>query len=438
MKKIVLFTVLLVSMTASAQKKGWTLEECVSYAKQNNLTLRKARLSQQSATEDRKQSKAALLPSLSASTNQAVGYEPFMENTDYGEGSVSKGYYMGTYGINGQWTIWNGGQNTNQLRSNKLAEEIASLDVKEMENAIHEEIAKLYVQILYTNEAVKVNKESLEASKKNEERGQQMVEVGSMSKAELAQLSAQRATDEYNVVESETNLTKYKVQLKQLLELSDDAFDIAFSTATDEQALATIPSLNDVYQQALLSRPEIKNAKLSAEQSELQVKIARAGYLPTVSLTGGVGTSTSSRSSNGWGEQMKTNFDMSAGIGVSIPIFDNRMNKTAVNKARIRHQQALMEKQEEIDDLYDIIEDYWLDANNNQQKFRAASASAKSEQESYNLLSEQFQLGMKNVVELMTGKATLLRAQQSMLQAKYLTILNMQLLRFYQGEEMNI
>ena len=168
------------------------------------------------------------------------------------------------------------------------------------------------------------------------------------------------------------------------------------------------------------------------------MKIARAGYLPTVSLTGGVGTSTSSRSSNGWGEQMKTNFDMSAGIGVSIPIFDNRMNKTAVNKARIRHQQALMEKQEEIDDLYDIIEDYWLDANNNQQKFRAASASAKSEQESYNLLSEQFQLGMKNVVELMTGKATLLRAQQSMLQAKYLTILNMQLLRFYQGEEMNI
>ena len=426
------------AMTASGQRK-WTLSDCINYAIENNLSLRHARLTQQAAQENTKQSKAELMPSLSASTNHNVGWEPFIDSeTSVGGGKIRKTYYSGSYGINGKWTIWNGGKNTTQLRSDRLAEEQALLDVMEQENSIQEQIAMLYVQILYTNEAIAVNKQSLETSKKNEERGQQMVEVGSMSKAELAELSAQRATDEYNVVESETNLAKYKVQLKQLLELTDNEFDIAMSTASDEQALAAIPSLASVYEQALLTRPEVKNAELEVKQADLQVKIAKAGYMPTVSLSAGVGTTTSTRNANGWGEQMKTGLSATAGVGVSVPIFDNRLTKTAVNKAKIQREQALLEQQNERDNLYDTIEDYWLDANSNQQKFRAAVANVESEQQSYNLLSEQFELGLKNIVELMTGKATLLRAQQNMLQAKYQTILCQQLLNFYQGKNMDI
>ena len=88
--------------------------------------------------------------------------------------------------------------------------------------------------------------------------------------------------------------------------------------------------------------------------------------------------------------------------------------------------------------LYSTIEGFWLDAQNNQQKFRSALTTVESEQASYNLLSEQFQLGLKNIVELMTGKDKLLQAQQNKLQSKYITILAMQLLKFYQGEEMKI
>ena len=404
----------MISLSMSAQEK-WTLRECIDYAMQNSITLKQAHLTKQTATETRKQSQAALFPSLSASSNQSFGYRPWqssgMATVSNGtvNSSVTKTYYNGTYGINASWTLWNGNQNHNQVKANKLSEEQAELKIEQSANSIQEQIAQLYVQILYMNEAIGVNRESLEASKKNEERGQEMVNVGKMSKADLAQLSAQRAMEEYNLVEAESNLANYKLQLKQLLEITgEQAFDVAMPTASDQQALASIPSVMNVYEQALTLRPEIKNTELALQASDVQLKIARAGYLPTLSMTGGVGTSTTSNNSNKWGEQMKTNFDASAGIGISIPIFDQRKARTAVNKAKIQHEQALLDQQDQQKKLYSTIEGFWLDAQTNQEKFRAASATVESEQQSYDLLQEQFNLGLKNIVELLNGKVSLL------------------------------
>ena len=432
MKKGIVILMAMASISAHAQKQ-WTLKDCIDYAMKNNITLKQAVLKKESATEDRKQSEAALLPSLTATTNQSLGYSPWMEGVN-----VKKGSYSGTYGINAQWTVWNGGQNRNTVKSNELAEQQAELSAQETANSIQERIAQLYVQILYMNEAIEVNRQSLEASKKNEERGKTMLEVGKMSKADLAQLTAQRATDEYNLVNAQSNLANYKLQLKQLLEITDPSFDIAMPTANDEQALAAIPAMQSVYEQALLTRPEVKSQELAITKSDIAIKSAKAGYLPTVNLTGGVGTSTSSRSDNGWGNQMKTNFDATVGVGVSIPLIDGRKNKTSVNKARIQREQALLSQQDVRKELYTTIEGFWLDAQSNQQKFRAAQVSVESEQQSYDLLSEQFQLGLKNIVELMNGKTNLLQAQQNKLQSKYTTILNIQLLKFYQGEEIEL
>ncbi len=432
MKKGIVILMAMASISAHAQKQ-WTLKDCIDYAMKNNITLKQAVLKKESATEDRKQSEAALLPSLTATTNQSLGYSPWMEGVN-----VKKGSYSGTYGINAQWTVWNGGQNRNTVKSNELAEQQAELSAQETANSIQERIAQLYVQILYMNEAIEVNRQSLEASKKNEERGKTMLEVGKMSKADLAQLTAQRATDEYNLVAAQSNLANYKLQLKQLLEITDPSFDIAMPTANDEQALAAIPAMQSVYEQALLTRPEVKSQELAITKSDIAIKSAKAGYMPTVNLTGGVGTSTSSRSDNGWGNQMKTNFDATVGVGVSIPLIDGRKNKTSVNKARIQREQALLSQQDVRKELYTTIEGFWLDAQSNQQKFRAAQVSVESEQQSYDLLSEQFQLGLKNIVELMNGKTNLLQAQQNKLQSKYTTILNIQLLKFYQGEEINL
>lgn len=445
MKRNLLTMLLLLLTCLMFGQKKWTLQECIDYAMLNNITLQQARLQKQTATETRKQSQAALLPSLSATTNQSVGYRPWLETgtTTVTNGTVnnkiSKTYYNGTYGINASWTVWNGNQNRNQVKLNKVAEEQANLDIAETANSIQERIAQIYVQILYMNEAIHVNEESLNTSKKNEQRGKEFVEVGRMSKADLAQLTAQRTTDEFNLVEAKSNLANYKLQLKQLLEITgEEDFDIAIPEASDEQALGEIPGLGSVYEKALAQRPEIQNAKLSLQSSDLQMKIAKAGHMPTFSLTGGVGTNTASMSSNEWGSQIKTNFDASIGASLNIPIFDNRKTKTAVNKAQIQREQALLDIQNEQKQLYSTIEGFWLDANTNQQKFKAAQSSVASEQASYDLLSEQFHVGLKNIVELMTGKDKLLKAQQNKLQSKYMTILNQQLLYFYQGETLKI
>ena len=432
MKKMIFMMAAFCCLSIHAQKK-WTLDECINYAMENNLTLKLSKLKQRSAQEDVMQSKAALFPTLSANTNQGVGYSPF-DNT-----AADKAYYNGSYGVNAQWTVWNGGQNTNTIKQNKLTEEQAGLSTDVTANSLQEQITKLYVQILYMSEAIEVNRQSLETSKKNEERGQQMVEVGKMSKADLAQLTAQRASSEYSIVESETQLAKYKLQLKQALDLdAGTVFDVAIPSTSDQQALADIPSLVSVFDAAMAQRPEIKNALLGIESSNLQMKIAKAGALPTVTVNGGLGTSTNSMSSLAWGTQMKNNFDLTASVAINVPIFDARRTKTSVNKARIAQEQAHINYDNEEHELYCTVEELWLDAINNQQKFRSALATVESEQESYNLLSEQFNLGLKNIVELLTGKDKLLTAQQNKLQSKYTTILSQQLLKFYQNGTIKI
>ncbi len=439
-KCFILSVVALFTVTLSAQTKLWTLQECLDYAMQHNITLQRAKLQLQSTKEDVSQSKAALLPSLNASTSHNLAYRPWQESgmATVTNGTVSTGIdkasYNGSYGLNAQWTVWNGNRNRNQVKLNQLAEEQAELEIQETANSIQEKIAQLYVQILYLTEAVKVNEESLKTSQKNEERGKEMVEVGKMSKADLAQLSAQRATDEYNIVNAEMQVRNYKMQLKQLLEIIDDSeFDIVVPATTDEQAQAEIPSLMSVYEQALATRPEIQSAEMAIKSSDVSLDIAKAGRMPTVSLSASAGTSTNSLANNGWGNQMKFNFNSGAGVSVNVPLVDQRQTKTNVNKARIQRENNMLALQDQQKQLYQTIENYWLDATTNQQRFRAALATVESEEQSYSLLQEKFNVGLTNIVELMSGKDRLLQAEQNRLQSKYMTILNLQMLKFYEG-----
>ena len=429
----------LLSLSTECAAKQWSLRDCIDYALANNIQLQKAKIKEYSALEDVKQSQAALLPSLNLSTSQNVNYTPWPQQgratvaDGYVQSSVDKVYYNGSYSLSGNWTVWNGNKNRNNVKLNKVAAEQARLDSATTANNVLEQIAQLYVQILYSNEAIAVTKESLKTSQTNEQRGKTMVEVGKMSKADLAQLTAQRAQDEYAIVEAESNLRNYKRQLKELLQItSDEEFDVAVPSTTDDMALEAVPALNDVYAASLEQRPEIKNAKLGIESSDLGIKVAKAGRMPTVSLNAGVMTSTPSMSDNAWGTQMKNNFSLGGGVTVSIPLFDNRQTKTAINKAKLQKQSYLLDLQDKQTTLYSTIENYWLQAVTNQNKFKAARVSTESAQASYELLSEQFKQGLKNTVELMTGKTNLLQAQQNELQSKYLAILNLNMLEFYQ------
>lgn len=441
-KGLLLIGVMMLSAVQLSAQKKWTLQDCIDYAMENNITLKKSQLQKQSASEDLKGAKAALLPTLSASTNQSVGYQPWKDTgmSYVTNGTVNtkvdKTSYNGSYSLSGQWTVWNGNRNINTIRLDELSEQQAELSAQETANSIQERIAQLFAQILYLDENVKVNEQMLETSQKNEDRGREMVEVGKMSKADLAQLSAQRANDEYSIVEAKSQLMNYKLQMKQLLEITDETpFDVAVPEIGEELILAEIPSLQSVYEAALLSRPEIERLQLSVKSSDVSVSIAKAGWMPNVNLTGGVSTSTNSLSGTGWGSQFKSNVNTQLGVGVSVPIYDGRSTKTAVNKAKIQQLQAQLNLQDQQKTLYTDIQQYWLNAMTNQQKYKAATSSVESAKQSYDLLSEQFRLGLKNIVELMTGKDNLLSAQQNQLQSKYLALYNQQMLSFYRGGE---
>ena len=431
-----MFALLIAAAPLATQAKQWSLKDCIDYALANNISLQKTQLTKASAQEDYLQSKAALLPSLNASTSQSVNYTPWVasgiSSDGFSRASIDKVYYNGTYSVAGNYTIWNGNKNKNQVKLNKLVAEAAELDSATQAVKLQEQIATLYVQILYSTEAIKVNQESYASSLQNEERGKEMVKIGKMSQADLAQLTAQRAQDEYNIVQAESNVKDYKRQLKELLQItSDEAFDINMPNTTDAMALDAIPALNGVYAAALENRPEFKTFQNQLAQNDLTIQIAKAGKLPTISANAGVSTSSTSMNNKAWGTQLKTNFNMGGGISISVPLFDNRSTKTQVNKALIQRESIQLDLKNQQTQLYSTIEKYWLQASTNQSQFKAAKVSTESAQTSYDLLSEQFKLGLKNIVELRTGKDNLLKAKQNELQAKYMTILNLNILKFY-------
>ncbi len=434
----------LMASTGLLAQKQWTLQECIDYALANNIQINQSRITRAQNQLDVHQSKAALFPSLSFSTNQNGSWRPFSESTvNLSNGTMTTTRnttsYNGSYGLNANMTLWNGGRNTKNIKQSELTRDMSELDIQKSENSIQEQIAQLFVQILYETEAVQVNEEILKGSIQQRDRAKVMVEVGSLAKVDLAQLEAQVSQDQYNVVNTKAQLENYKLQLKQLLEIvGPEDFDISTTNVSDAAVLAAIPDRVDVYNMALTFRPEIQSSRLNIESSKLAVDIAKAGYLPTLSLSLSVGTNNSSGLNTSFFKQVKNNMSNSLGISLSIPIFDQKSNLTSVRKAKLSYINSNLQLKDAENTLYSTIENYWLNATTSQQQYIYAKANVESMQESFDLVSEQFRLGLKNIIELTTGKNNLLQAEQQLLQSKYTTLYNMAMLRFYQGNKIEL
>lgn len=444
-RSLFLIAAMALAMQAGAQeKKQWTLDDCIAYALEKNIQLQQNKLSLQETEEEIKNAKAALFPSLSFSTGHNLVNRPYQEQSATVSGteiitSDNKTTYNGSYDLRAQWTVWNGGKRLNNIKQQKTNRDIAELTISTTSNTLQEEITKLYMQILYADESVAINKGTLEVSKATYERAQELFKEGSISKSDLAQLEAQVSNDQYQLVNSESSLRDYKLQLKQLLELDGtDEMDLIIPTLDETTIMQLLPNQQDIYQAALQQRPEIQSSKLNIENAKLAISSAKAGYLPTISLSASTSSMTNNASQSNWAEQMKYGWNNMLGVTLSIPIFDNRQNKSAVQKARIQYNSSQLELTNQEKELYKTIETLWLDALNAQQQYAAAEAKLQSSQTSFDLVNEQFSLGMKNTVELLTEKNNLLSAQQQRIQAKYMAILNRTLLDFYAGQPIKI
>ncbi|MBP3773743.1 MAG: TolC family protein [Bacteroidaceae bacterium] len=410
----------------------------------NNITLQQNRVTSAQNQVDINSAKGQWLPNVNFSTNHNVGYRPFSQSTiNLTNGTMTttsrETNYNGNYGINASWTVWNGGRREKNIQKNEMAKQLADLQTDQSANTIQQQIAQLYVQILYEYEAVKVDSEIVKFSKLQRDRAQEMMNVGNLARVDVAQLEAQVTQDEYSLVSAQLQLENYKLQLKQLLEIhTDEAFNVAIPDVLEPSVLAPVPDKNAVYQYALGIRPEIQSGKLNIDASKLDEKIAKAGYLPTVTMSASMGSSNSSGIHTNIGTQLKNNWSNTLGLTLSVPIFDQKQTRNQVARAKLSTLSNELQLKNTEKQLYTEIENYWLQATAAQQQYLSAKTNVKSMKESYDLVSEQFNLGLKNIVELTTGKNNLLAAQQQLLQSKYTALYNLSMLRFYEGQNIKL
>lgn len=413
--------------TAQEASKTWTLQECLDYAYQNNIQVRQSRNNQLSGIEDTKQAKAALFPSLVASTTQSYTNYPSSEVTDNNS-------YTGTYGITAGMTIFEGGKLRTEVKRQKVQNQMDVLSVEESVNDIRIAIVQAYMQCLYAADAVRINRSTAEASKAQRDRAEEMLRAGSISRVDFAQLQSQYSSDEYQVVVAGSTLDNYKLQLKQLLELDImEEMNPAVPGVKEENVLKALPSKDEVYATALKVMPQIRRGELGVEAAKLEEKSARAGFYPSISLSASVGTGHMSNNDFESGSQIWNRFNENVGLTLNIPIFSNRKNRTAVNKAKIALNDSYLEWTSLQKELLRNVESAYLDAVSAQAQYLSAREKEKYARESYELTSEQFRVGVKNTVELITAQNEYSAAQQQVLQAKYLTLLSIELLNIYQG-----
>ncbi|MDR1356446.1 MAG: TolC family protein [Tannerellaceae bacterium] len=414
----------------SAQEKAWTLHDCLDYALEHNIQLKKSRISLQAGEEDTQQAKAQLFPSLSASVAQNISHIP--SANAFGQG------YTGNYNLSANWTLFDGSRRSNAIRQQELQDRINLLGVEQNEREIQISLVQTYMQVLYAYEAVRINENTVEVSKAQRDRAEELLKAGSISRVSFAQLESQYSTDKYQLVVAGKNLDNYKLQLKQLLELDiTEDITLAFPELSDDDVLAPLRPKEVIYATALSVMPEVKSNELSIDMAELETKKAVAGYLPTLSMNAGIGTGSSSGMETSFGDQLLNRFNESVGLTLSIPILNNRTNKTAVNKARFSLANSRLELASAHKALLRSVEGVYLDASSAQNQYIASSERLKYITESYRLTEEQFFLGMKNTLELLTEKNNMLNAQQEELQSKYMAIMSIQLLNIYQQKPVN-
>lgn len=426
---ILFCTALLGLRSAAAQEapKTWTLQECLDYAYENNIQVRQSRNTHLSGIEDTKQAKAALFPLLTASTTQSYTNYPSSEVADNNS-------YTGTYGITAGMTIFEGGKLRTAVKRQKVQNQMDALSVEESVNDIRIAIVQAYMQCLYAADAVRINRSTAEASKAQRDRAEEMLRAGSISRVDFAQLQSQYSSDEYQVVVAGSTLDNYKLQLKQLLELDImEEMNPAVPEVKEENVLKALPPKNEVYETALKVMPQIRRGELGIEAAKLEEKSARAGFFPSISLSASVGTGHMSNNDFESGSQIWNRFNENVGLTLNIPIFSNRKNRTAVNKAKIALNDSYLEWTSLQKELLRNVKSAYLDAVSAQAQYLSAREKEKYARESYELTNEQFRVGVKNTVELITAQNEYSAAQQQVLQAKYLTLLSIELLNIYQG-----
>ncbi len=404
-----------------------SLEECLEYAKVNSIVLQRAMLVVDSSQADEVIAKGTFLPTISGSVSQSITSYPTNNSS-----SDDNNTYSGSYGIDLSMPIYRGGANRATLQRSGLITQIAGFEYDELKNSLDVAITETYVAILYTMELIEVAQSTIELHVKNEERGKVLYEVGSINAADYAQLQSATASSRYDFVVASTQLSNLYVVLKNLLEFTQgQSVTVKEPNISNKNLLNLLPTVEEVYVEALNFRPEILSSRVEVASAALGEKIAESGFLPSLSLTAGTGISHKNTSDYTFAGQMRNNFSTSAGVSLSVPIFSGFKTRSTVRIARNTTRSASLSLTDAEKNLYQTIETLHNNASTAQAKFTVSEYLLASTEKSMVLTQEQYNVGAKNIIELLTEQNNYTQALQDLLTNKYQLILNRTLLNFY-------
>lgn len=432
MKKIITF---LLAASLSATMFGqanslqdlpaqWTLEQCIAYAKKNNIQVNSLRLAISSAEQDLIQSRANRLPNLNASVTQSIA--------NNNSGATTPANLSSGYGLNSSVILYNGGYLKNDIKAKELSVESANLSVEEAINDVSLGITQAYLNILLAKENITALKDVVATSEAQLKQSQQRFDAGSIAKKDLLQFESQLATDKYNLVNAENTYRLNIATLKQILQLPTD-FNFDITTPSGIQPQQAVMPLAEAQNAAQNSRPEVKNSELSIESAQTELSKLKADRLPTVSLGLGLSSGFSDNQASKYFNQLNNNFYQSAGITVSIPIFSRKQNKTNTAKANIAIQQSQLELENTKTVLNQQVEQAYINLQNAQEQYKAAETQLQTAEQSYAITNEQLKLGAVNTLEVLQQKNTYVQALQASVQAKYTAVLYNKIYDFYTG-----
>ncbi|AWG22918.1 hypothetical protein FFWV33_15980 [Flavobacterium faecale] len=411
--------------------KIWTLNDCITYAIENNITIKEAALSRSSSQVDYEKSKSSRLPNLFGTAGQNFSNGNAIDPIT--SAFVSNQINSTNFGINSAMTLYQGNTINNQIKQNELLLNQSILQEEVEKNNIVLNLLETYLQALYSKESIDIAQNNLTASEKEVLRAKSRLDAGSIAINDYTEAQSQAATNKYTLITAKNTYQQYIISLKQLLELGpNETMEIA--TVTDS-TLRSDSEQNkaSVYENAIKFLPELGVSNLNIAVNEKKLDIVKGPYLPTLSLTSSLGTGYTSTNLSSFSDQLNLNFNQRVGVSLSVPIFNRNATKAAVKTATINIEKAKLQKQTTEKAVYKKIETAYQNAMSAQEQIAAAEAAQTAAESSFKLAQKKYELGALSTTDLVISQNTYTNAQQTFLQAKYLQILYNQLLEFYQG-----
>jgi len=437
--------VILFGIVAQAQSKKWTLEECVKYALENNISIKQSELDIQNAAIDKKSTLGKFLPSINASASHSwnIGL-----NQDITTGLLQNQTTQFTSaGANVGIDIYKGLQNQNNLRRANLALLASKYQLLKMQEDIALNVANAFLQVLFNKENLKVQQEQLAINEKQLIRSTELVDAGAIPRGDVLDIKANLAQNHQNVVAAENALLISKLSLAQLLQLKEfESFDVIDGLQVTETSAILAQSPAAIVEKAKETRTDLKIAQTNLEIAQKNLAIAKGAYQPslqgfyafnsrvsyadTASFSGG---SVIAVSPKPFWTQFSDNKGQSFGAQVSIPVFNGWTTKNNVERSKVNIAKSQIALEQQNLDLQRTIYAAFTDVKGALNANQSAISSFEARQEAYNYAKEKFAVGLMNSFDYNQAQTLLVNAQSEVLRTKYDSIFKIKILEFYFG-----